>query len=127
MKYLSWIILFPLALVLILFGVSNRGPVSVDLSPAPFIIDVPLYALLFGALLVGVVWGGVAAWLNAGRTRRDARQANRELRSMTMEDMRQKKEIESLKAEIKARDAQATRSGLSNDGGELLKIESSVR
>jgi len=126
-KYLSWIILFPLAIVLILLGVSNRGLVSVDLSPAPFIIDVPLYALLFGALLVGVVWGGVAAWLNAGRTRREARQANRELRSMAMEDMRQKKEIESLKAEIKVRDAKATQSDVGNVDGELLKIESSVK
>ena len=130
MKYLSWIILLPLALVLILFGVNNRGTVPIDLWPAPFIIDIPLFALLFGALLIGVVWGGIAAWMNAGRVRRDARQANRDLRSLSLEEMRQKKEIESLKAELKARDAQAAQglqTNASNDGGEVLKIESSAR
>lgn len=116
MKYLSWIILLPLALALIIFGVSNRASVPIDLWPIPYQIDIPLFALLFGALLTGVLWGGVATWMRAGRKRRDSRQVTRDLRSLNLDNQHLKKEIEALKADAKARDEAPD---------QLLKIESS--
>ena len=41
MRYLSWIITIPIALVIVSFAVSNRGPVDLALWPLPFEITVP--------------------------------------------------------------------------------------
>lgn len=108
MKYLIWIIFLPITVVLIVFGVNNRGLVPVDLWPLSLIIEIPLIALLFGVLLAGVVWGGVSAWLRAGSTRRIARQNAREVRTLTFENQRQGKIIESLKADTKTRNKHIT-------------------
>ncbi len=125
MKYLIWIIFLPIAVVLIVFGVSNRASVPVDLWPFSLIIEVPLFALLIGALLSGVIWGGVSTWLRAGSARREARQNAREVRSLTFENQRQGKTIESLKADIKTRDKRPAAVQPANDGGDsgLLKLE----
>jgi uncharacterized integral membrane protein len=129
-KYLLWIIFLPLAVVLIVFGVSNRAAVPIDLWPFSLIIEVPLFVLLFGVMLIGVVWGGVATWLRAGATRREARLNARELKSLTFENQRQGRMIESLEADIKARDKQAadisparTSSARNPDSDGLLKLE----
>lgn len=108
MKHLSWIILFPLAVVLIVFSVTNRDAIAIDLWPFPFSIDVPLFAVVFAALLVGVVWGGVSAWLNGGKARRTARQKTREVEISAAENRRLKDRIAKLEADARASDAENT-------------------
>lgn len=102
MKHLSWIILFPLAVLLIVFSVTNRNAVTIDLWPLPVMIDVPLFALVFAALLMGVAWGGVSAWLNGGKARRAARMKTREAELNAAEAGRLKDRIATLEAEAKA-------------------------
>ncbi|MFZ0852396.1 MAG: hypothetical protein WAO08_24725, partial [Hyphomicrobiaceae bacterium] len=64
-----WLLVaFPIAIVLITLAVINRHPVRLILDPfrpdEPVLSLVgPLYAYLFGALIVGVIIGGTAAWL----------------------------------------------------------------
>ena len=87
---LKAIIVLPIALILILLAIANRGPVVFSLDPfargAPeFAFSVPLYALLFGALLIGVVIGGTSAWLAAGRQRRSGRATRREASRLRQE------------------------------------------
>lgn len=76
-KILSWFVTIPLALVIIVFSLVNRGPVAVDFWPLPVIIDIPLFALVLVILAIGVLWGGVGAWLAAGRARTRSRDASR--------------------------------------------------
>ena len=71
------------ALVLIPFGVANRHAVPVTFDPfgqlnSTFAFDVPLALLLFVALMVGLVLGGLASWMTQGRWRRTARVKSRE-------------------------------------------------
>ena len=74
-----WLLVaFPIAIVLITLAVINRHPVRLILDPfrpdEPVLSLVgPLYAYVFGALIVGVIIGGTAAWLAQGRWRRVAR------------------------------------------------------
>ncbi len=79
LRRLVW---FPIALVvavlLVTLAVANRDPVRLVLDPfrpdAPVIsMTLPLYAYLLGALIVGVVLGGLSTWLTQGRWRRTAR------------------------------------------------------
>jgi uncharacterized integral membrane protein len=72
------LIAFPLGVALVAIAVSNRHPVQLVLDPfkpeAPALsVELPFYAYLLGALVVGVILGGVATWLGQSRWRRTAR------------------------------------------------------
>jgi uncharacterized integral membrane protein len=77
-RIVAFTIAFPAAVVLITLAVINRHGVQLVLDPfrpdEPAIsLVLPFYAYLFGALLLGVVLGGLATWLTQSRWRRAAR------------------------------------------------------
>lgn len=109
MKHLSWIILFPLAVLLIVFSVTNRDVVAIDLWPFPVTIDVPLFALVFAAILVGVVWGGISAWLNGGKVRRTARLKSREAEVALAENRRLKDRVVALEVDVRTAESDSRR------------------
>lgn len=87
---LKALIVVPIALVLILIAIANRAPVIVSFDPfergaSEFSFSVPLYALLLGTLLLGVLIGGFGAWLSAGRQRRSGRASRREVGRLKQE------------------------------------------
>lgn len=86
-KILTAIVLIPLALVMIALAVANRHSVTVSLDPfagsEPAVsVTLPLFALIFILLIVGVFIGGAATWLRHGRWRWMARRLEGELRSV---------------------------------------------
>ncbi|MCB1504362.1 MAG: hypothetical protein KDJ47_05235 [Hyphomicrobiaceae bacterium] len=79
------LIAFPVALLLVTLAIANRHVVRLVLDPfrpeAPVIaIDLPFFYYLFGALLIGVVAGGAAVWLNQSHWRHTARHRTQEAR-----------------------------------------------
>jgi len=75
MKIVWWIVLALAALLLILFAVSNRETVSVGLWPLPALVELPLYLVVLGTLIVGFFVGELVAWISAWRWRREARRS----------------------------------------------------
>ena len=75
-RILSLVILVPLAILLVVFCVSNRGPVPVSLDPLgtmpQFTFAPPLFLLLMGAVILGVILGGIGTWLTQSHYRRKA-------------------------------------------------------
>jgi uncharacterized integral membrane protein len=75
-----WIfIAFPVAILLVTLALANRHGVRLALDPFrpgdPVLsLVLPFYVYLFGALLIGVVIGGVATWMTQANWRRSARQ-----------------------------------------------------
>ena len=74
---------FPVAIFLITLAVANRHNVQLVLDPFrpenPVIsVTLPFYAYLFGALLLGVIAGGVAVWSGQSHWRRTARARTQE-------------------------------------------------
>ena len=67
------------AVAVIAFALANRAPVTVSLAPLPVRIDVPVYLLVLASLAAGVLAGGTASWIVAGRRRRAERNARRQL------------------------------------------------
>jgi uncharacterized integral membrane protein len=103
-KVLAWIILAPLATIALLFAVANRAWVTVSIDPfsqtAPaYAVEVPLFIVMFGAMIIGVLIGGSAVWLGRLRWQMAAHRAEREAERLRTE-----------KAEIEAR-ARAERFG----------------
>jgi uncharacterized integral membrane protein len=78
-KLVSWLLLAPLAVVMIAFAVANRAPVQIRLDPLPLTLEAPLFVLAYGCVFVGLLVGGAAAWFAGARWRRLARARGREL------------------------------------------------
>ncbi|MFH3481578.1 MULTISPECIES: lipopolysaccharide assembly protein LapA domain-containing protein [unclassified Xanthobacter] len=82
-RVLSILIGLPFSVLIIALAVANRREVLVSLDPfspnSPVLAaTVPLYAVIFASLLVGVILGGAVTWVRQGRFRREARMARRE-------------------------------------------------
>jgi uncharacterized integral membrane protein len=75
MRIFWWIVLAVVALTLILFAVSNRESVSVGLWPLPDFVEMPLYLLVLGTLIVGFFFGEFVARIGGWRWRREARRS----------------------------------------------------
>ncbi len=87
------IVLIPLAIILIALALANRANVLLSLDPIrpdtpSASITVPLFVALLGALIAGVLIGGIAAWLGQGKWRRMARQHARELAELRSQQLR---------------------------------------
>ncbi|MGY6568757.1 MAG: LapA family protein [Salinarimonas sp.] len=98
--FIKALILFPIGFVIILLAIANRNPIAISLDP--FSLDdplmsftVPLWLALLAALAIGVIVGGVAAWLVQGKHRKLERQYKRECDSL-------RKEVESTREAARA-------------------------
>ena len=92
-RFLKALVLLPVAVIVVLLALANRSPVQVSLDPfsqeAPeFAAEVPLYLVIFAAVLVGVLIGGVATWLAQAKHRRARRQYRREAQHLKVETER---------------------------------------
>jgi uncharacterized integral membrane protein len=72
-KHLSWFITLPVTLMVVVFAVSNRTPVEIDLFPLPWRPVLPAYLLVLGSMFIGFLIGGTSAWLAGSAYRRRAR------------------------------------------------------
>lgn len=82
-RFLSILVGLPLAILAVALAVANRKPVTLSLDPfAPdhpaVSVTLPLFAIIFAAVIVGVIAGGVVTWARQGRYRKEARAARRE-------------------------------------------------
>jgi len=77
-RFLTYVILVPLAAVAIALSVANRQAVTFSLDPigaaSPrWSLMAPLFVFLFAALALGVLAGGVATWARQHKWRQAAR------------------------------------------------------
>ncbi len=82
-KLFSWIFWVPVGVILITIAISNRQIVTFSIDPVSridpfFAVSLPLYLLLFAAILFGIIFGGIAAWLAQGKWRKNARHMTEE-------------------------------------------------
>lgn len=69
MKFISGILFLCFLVVCVLFAVSNRQAVSIDLWPLDYVISMPLYIMTLGAFLAGLAVGGAWFWFSSLRHR----------------------------------------------------------
>lgn len=77
-RFLGWLLAIPAFVVIVFLAVANKHAVHLKLDPfrpeAPALeVQAPMFAFLLGALIVGVVLGGLATWMSQGHWRRSAR------------------------------------------------------
>lgn len=93
-RFITIVIVVPLAIILIALAVANRATAAFTLDPfnpgnPGLTLQMPLFVLLFGTLAVGLIIGSVATWLKQGRYRKMARVREQELQIMRSEISRQ--------------------------------------
>src|SRR3954466_4187376 len=89
---LKGLILLPIAIIVVLLAVANRGPVTLSFDPFSreplFTATLPLFAVIFLAVALGVLIGGTAAWMAQAKHRREKRHLRREARHLRQEGER---------------------------------------
>ena len=86
-KVIAIAILVPLAFLIVMFAVANREAITVSFDPfdpahPALAVQTPLFMLIFALVAVGVVVGGIAAWLKQHKRRMRARRAEAEARDL---------------------------------------------
>lgn len=87
-RIVSFLLGIPVCVAIVALAVANRKPVTLSLDPfagdtPAYAITVPLFAIIFGALVAGILLGSFVTWMSQGRFRRAARDARRELKRAT--------------------------------------------
>ena len=87
---LKWLILTPVAVLIVTFAIVNRQVVPVVLDPLGLDMpglrfETPLFFVMFACAMVGVVAGGVATWFAQGRHRRALRDARADVAHLRAE------------------------------------------
>jgi uncharacterized integral membrane protein len=103
MRFIRYLFLAAVALVLVSLAISNSEPVTLRLMPdalaaqfgVPQLLNevtLPLFAVILGGILIGVLLGYLAEWLREHRYRAEAKRGRRETERLTSELKRMKQE-----------------------------------
>ena len=79
---MRWVLAAPLLLLLVLFAVSNRAPVTLGLWPTGLAVEAPLALIVLVAAALGFLAGALLLWVGALGHRRRARRAEARLRKL---------------------------------------------
>ena len=88
MKLLVRVLFILFILIGVLIAVSNRQPVQLALWPLPHLVVMPVYLLVIGVLLLGVLAGLGTGWWAGRHHRRRAREASGEAARLEREVQR---------------------------------------
>ncbi|MDQ2094561.1 LapA family protein [Rhodalgimonas zhirmunskyi] len=103
MRYIRYAFLGALAVVLIAVALANRAPVTLQLLPTDMAaltglswsIELPLFLVIFAAILAGLLIGFVWEWLREHKHRAQVARKEGEVRQL-------KREVKKLKTSEKA-------------------------
>ena len=89
-KFLTYLIVVPLALIFMAFALANRHFVTVSFDPfdsadPALSSQVPLFAVIIAAAALGVIAGGMASWWGQRHWRRAARRHEADAKAATAE------------------------------------------
>ena len=93
MRYIRYLVLVLIGLVLLLVTSANRGHVTLSLLPQEFVpyvgrnwtAELPLYLVILVAVAVGILLGFVWEWMREHKHRKVAARSTREARQLSRE------------------------------------------
>ena len=104
-RVLYWSTVVPLFLVVIVFSVTNRAMLELNLWPVlTQRVSFPVYGIALVGLFIGFVLGGIVSWVQNGRTRRRIR----ELQSQSEADQREIATLRERLTRLEATEREAT-------------------
>ena len=92
LRFIKLVALALIMIAIVLMSLANSGPVTLHLLPEGPIRDilpvstvVPLYVVILGSVLVGLMIGYILEWLREAKHRREARLRQREAKTLAAE------------------------------------------
>jgi len=110
MRYIRYAFLSVLALALITVALANRGVVTLRLMPEevagfvplPNTLELPLFVIIFGGIVAGLLIGFVWEWFREHKGRAEGARARRDVKSLEREVIRLKGDVPGDQDEILA-------------------------
>lgn len=110
MRYIRYAFLATLAIVLVCLALANRAHVTVSTMPEGLpdplglrhSFDLPLFAVIFGGIVAGLIIGFVWEWMREYKHRAEASRKSREVRKLEREVTKLKGEKHEGKDEVLA-------------------------
>lgn len=110
MRYIKYALILTFGVALIAVALANRGMVSIQLIPSEVAgwfsmnpqIELPLFLIIFGGIVVGLLVGFVWEWIREHGQRAEAARQAREMRRLQREVTRLKGEKHEGKDEVLA-------------------------
>ena len=107
MRYFKLLIWVLVSIILVIFALGNNQAVQVYLLPSTFthtlvsrsIFSIPLFIVVYLALLIGVVFGFIFEYFREYKYRLDLRKNKKELRSLRIEV--QELKLKTVNADLK--------------------------
>ena len=101
LRFVKLVVLVPVAVALVVLSVANRHFVTLALNPfrpedQVLSVSMPLFVLVFAAMIVGVVIGSLVTWFAQGRYRKRARDEAHEARKWREEAGKQRTRVEEI-------------------------------
>ncbi len=89
-KILKFLLLAPVAIIVLVLAIANRAPVTLALDPVTpadpmFFLRAPFFVFLLAALILGILIGGIAMWFSQGKHRKSLRQVRGETQRIKTE------------------------------------------
>lgn len=111
-RFLTLFVLIPVAVVVVILSVANRGAVTFSLDPigagtTGWTVMAPFYIFLFAAIALGIVIGGVATWVRQSRWRQLARSERANADRLRGDVARLRDRLEAVQADHQQRDSRA--------------------
>lgn len=102
MRYIRYAVIATFAVALIIVSLANGNLVTLKLLPDELAgvlnfnaqIDLPLYVVIFGGIILGLIVGFAGEWLREHTVRVEASQQGREVRRLQRENRRLRSEKE---------------------------------
>lgn len=79
---MRWVLAAPFLLLLVLFALSNRAPVTLGLWPTGLGIEAPLALVILATAAIAFLAGALVMWIGGLGHRRRARRAEARLRKL---------------------------------------------
>jgi len=102
LKIIFWLVIAPMIVVVTVFSVVNRHVMTVDLWPLDMTANVRIFVVVLGALVIGVLWGGLGIWITGANGRCRARAASRRADVVENQASQAKAKVSGLEDEIRA-------------------------
>ncbi|MEL6265307.1 MAG: LapA family protein [Pseudomonadota bacterium] len=99
-------VLLAILVVLVILGVANMQPVTLQLLPegitasTPALAGVPLSVVILAAMLLGFVVGEVFEWVREAKHRKEVANRGREIQSLRAENARLRSKLADPKEDL---------------------------
>lgn len=122
-RLISWLIMLPAALGVVVFALNNKDTVVLNLWPFAMVIEMELYLVLTIVLGAGVVLGGVTSWAGAGRLRSELRKQSYAGEVSRRQLKTEREKSAKLEAELKILSLQQTEATTKMPGDDAKMID----